>query len=332
MPSSKITGVGMYVPETVVTNDDLSKLINTSDEWITDRTGIKQRHFFKEGEDTVSSMAAHAVQMALDRAGKKAEDVDFIVFATLSSDYNFPGSGVLLQRKLPFRNIGALDIRTQCSGFIYALSVADQFIKSGMYKTILVIGSEVQSNVFEMSDRGRDMAVIFGDGAGAVLLEATEEKNKGILTTKLHSDGRFAEELYLEHPGSRKKVRFTHDMLEKGDLLPYMNGKLVFMNAVKIFPEVIREALAECNLKESDIDLLVPHQANARITVHIQKEMNLPDEKVISNIDKYGNTTAASIPIGLCEAWQDGKIKEGDLVALAAFGSGFMWASALIRW
>jgi 3-oxoacyl-[acyl-carrier-protein] synthase III len=319
MPSSKITGVGMYVPETVVTNDDLTKLINTSDEWITERTGIKERRFFKEGEDTVSNMAAHAAQMALDRAGKKAEEVDFIVFATLSSDYNFPGSGVLLQRKLPFRNIGALDVRTQCSGFIYALSVADQFIKSGMYKTILVVGSEVQSNVFEMSDRGRDLAVIFGDGAGAVVLEATEEKNKGILTTKLHSDGRFAEELYLEHPGSRKKVRFTHDMLEKGELLPYMNGKLVFMNAVKFFPEVIREALADCNLKETDIDLLVPHQANARITVHIQKEMNLPDEKI-------------SIPIGLCEAWQEGRIKEGDLIALAAFGSGFMWASALIRW
>jgi 3-oxoacyl-[acyl-carrier-protein] synthase-3 len=332
MPSSKITGVGMYVPETVVTNDDLAKIINTSDEWITERTGIKQRRFFKEGEDTVSSMAAHASEIALERAGRTAAEVDLIVFATLSSDYNFPGSGVLLQRKLPFRNIGAMDVRTQCSGFIYALSIADQFIRSGMYKTILVVGSEVQSNVFEMSDRGRDMAVIFGDGAGAVVLEATEEKNKGILTTKLHSDGRFAEELYLEHPGSRKKVRFTHDMLEKGDLLPYMNGKLVFVNAVKYFPEVIREALADCNLKESDIDLLIPHQANARITVHVQKEMNLPDEKVISNIDKYGNTTAASIPIALCEAWQNGKIKEGDLVAIAAFGSGFTWASALIRW
>ena len=332
MPSSKITGVGMYVPEMVVTNDDLAKIINTSDEWITERTGIKERRFFKEGEDTVSKMGAHAAEIALERAGKKPEDVDFIVFATLSADYCFPGSGVLMQRKLPFRNIGALDVRTQCSGFIYALSVADQFIKSGMYKTILVVGSEVQSNVFEMSDRGRDMAVIFGDGAGAVVLEATEEKNKGILTTKLHSDGKFAEELYLEHPGSRRKVRYTHDMFEKGELLPYMNGKLVFVNAVKYFPEVIREALTECNLKESDIDLLVPHQANARITAHIQKDMNLPDEKVVSNIHKYGNTTAASIPIALCEAWQDGRIKEGDLVAMAAFGSGFMWASALIRW
>jgi 3-oxoacyl-[acyl-carrier-protein] synthase-3 len=332
MLHSKITGVGMYVPETVVTNNDLSKLMDTTDEWIIERTGLKERRFFKEGVDSVSSMGAKAAEQALERAGKKPEDVDFIVFATLSSDYNFPGSGVLMQRKLPFRQIGALDVRAQCSGFIYALSVADQYIRSGTYKTILVVGSEVQSNVFEMSDRGRNMAVIFGDGAGAVVLEATEETNKGILTTKLHSDGRFAEELYLEHPGSRRKQRFSPDMIEKGELLPYMNGKLVFINAIKYFPEVIREALADCNLKETDIDLLVPHQANARITVAVQREFNLPDEKVVSNIDKYGNTTAASIPIGLCEAWEQGRIKEGDLIAIAGFGSGFMWASALIRW
>ncbi len=332
MLHSKITGVGMYVPETVVTNHDLSKMMDTSDEWIVERTGIKERRFFKEGEDTVSSMAAKAAAVALERAGKKAEDVDFIVFATLSSDYNFPGSGVLLQRKLPFRQIGAVDIRAQCSGFIYALSVADQYIRTGTYKTILVVGSEVQSNVFEKSDRGRSLAVIFGDGAGAVVLEATEESNKGILTTRLHSDGRFAEELYLEHPGSRRKERFNPDMMENGELLPYMNGKLVFVNALKYFPEVIREALADCNLKDSDIDLLIPHQANARITTAVQKEMKLPDEKVVSNIDRFGNTTAASIPIGLCEAWEQGRIKDGDLIAIAAFGSGFMWASALIRW
>ena len=332
MPASKVIGVGMYVPDNLVTNEDLTKVMDTTNEWIIERTGIKERRFFVEGKDTVSSMAVAATEQALERAGKKPEDIDFIVFATLSSDYNFPGSGVLLQRKLPFRNIGAIDIRTQCSGFIYALSVADQFIKSGMYKTILVVGSEVQSNVFELTDRGRNMSVIFGDGAGAVVLEATNEPNKGILTTKLHSDSKFAEELYLEHPGSRRKVRFSPDMMEKGELLPYMNGKLVFMNALKYFPEVVREALAEVNLKESDIDLFVPHQANARITQAVQKEMGFPDEKVVSNIDRYGNTTAASIPIALCEAWQDGRIKEGDLVALAAFGSGFLWASALIRW
>lgn len=332
MIRSKITGVGKYLPEQVVTNNDLSKLMDTTDEWIIERTGIKERRFFKEGEDSVSSMGAKAAEMALERAGKKPEDVDLIVFATLSSDYNFPGSGVLLQRKLPFRQIGALDVRAQCSGFIYGLSIADQYIRTGTHKTVLVVGSEVQSNVFEMSDRGRNMAVIFGDGAGAVVLEATEEEGKGILTTKLHSDGRFAEELYLEHPGSRRKQRFSPDMMEKGELLPYMNGKLVFVNALKYFPEVIREALADCNLKEEDIDLLVPHQANARITAAVQKEFNMPDEKVVSNIEKYGNTTAASIPIGLCEAWEEGRIKDGDLIAIAGFGSGFTWASALIRW
>ncbi|MBP6731487.1 MAG: ketoacyl-ACP synthase III [Chitinophagales bacterium] len=329
---SKIIGVGMYVPEEVVTNDDLSKMMDTSDEWIIERTGIKERRFFKEGVDSVSSMGAKAAEQALERAGKTPQDIDLIVMATLSSDYNFPGSGVLVQKLLPFRQIPAFDVKAQCSGFIYALSVADQFIKTGMYKNALVIGSEVQSNVFERSDRGRNMAVIFGDGAGAVVLEATSEENKGILTTKLHSDGKFAEELYLEHPGSRRKERFTPDMLEKGELLPHMNGKLVFVNALKYFPEVIREALTECNLKDEDIDLLIPHQANARITVAVQKEMNLPDSKVVSNIDRFGNTTAASIPIALCEAWEEGRLKEGDLIAIAAFGSGFMWASALIRW
>ena len=332
MLHSKITGVGMYVPETVVTNADMSKFMDTSDEWIIERTGIKERRFFKEGTDTVSKMGARAAAQALERAGKTAEEVDFILFATLSPDYYFPGSGVLMQRELPFRNIGALDIRGQCSGFIYALSVADQFIKTGMYKTILVVGSEIQSNIFEMSDRGRNMAVIFGDGAGAVVLEATTEGNKGILTTKLHSDGSQAEELFLEHPSSNLKKRLNHEMIDNGAMLPHMNGKLVFINALKYFPEVIREGLAEVNLKEEDIDLLVPHQANARITVALQKEMNIPDEKVVSNIHKYGNTTAGSIPIALCEAWEEGRVKENDLIVLAAFGSGFMWGSAIIRW
>lgn len=322
----------MYVPETVVTNADMSKFMDTSDEWIIERTGIKERRFFKEGTDTVSKMGARAAAQALERAGKTAEEVDFILFATLSPDYYFPGSGVLMQRELPFRNIGALDIRGQCSGFIYALSVADQFIKTGMYKTILVVGSEIQSNIFEMSDRGRNMAVIFGDGAGAVVLEATTEENKGILTTKLHSDGSQAEELFLEHPSSNLKKRLNHEMIDNGAMLPHMNGKLVFINALKYFPEVIREGLAEVNLKEEDIDLLVPHQANARITVALQKEMNIPDEKVVSNIHKYGNTTAGSIPIALCEAWEEGRVKENDLIVLAAFGSGFMWGSAIIRW
>lgn len=332
MPYSKITGLGFYVPETIVTNDDLSKVMDTTNEWIIERTGIQQRRFYKEGVDTVSSMGMRAAQIAMDRAGKVAADIDMVVFATLSPDYNFPGSGVLLQRKLGLKQIPCFDVRQQCSGFIYALSLADQYIKTGAAKTVLVVGSEIQSNVMELSNRGRNMAVIFGDGAGALILEAHEEKGKGFLSTHLHADGRFAEELFLEHPGSRLKKRVTPEMIAEGKLLPYMNGKLVFMNAVKYFPEVIRESLTANNLQDSDIDLLVPHQANGRITLAIQKEFNLPDEKVVSNIHKYGNTTAASIPIALTEAWQEGRVKEGDLVCMASFGSGFTWASALIRW
>jgi len=332
MPYSKIAGLGFYVPETVVTNEDLSKVMDTSNEWIIERTGIEERRFFTEGEDTVSGMAAKAATVALERAGKTAEEVDAIVFATLSPDYTFPGSGVLLQRLLGVTRIPCIDVRAQCAGFIYALSIADQYIKSGTYKTVLVVGSEVQSNVMETSDRGRNMAVIFGDGAGAAVLVAHEEKGKGLLSTHLHSDGRFAEELMLQHPGSQLKTRLTPEMIDNGALLPVMNGKLVFIHALKYFPEVIREALAHNNLQESDIDLLVPHQANARITEAVRKEMNMPVEKVVSNIHKYGNTTAASIPIALTEAWQEGRIKEGDLICIAGFGSGFMWGSALIRW
>jgi 3-oxoacyl-[acyl-carrier-protein] synthase-3 len=333
MPSfSKIFGLGFYVPENVVTNDDLSKMMDTTDEWIIERTGIKERRFFTEGKDTVSLMGVRAAEIALKRAGKSAVDVDMIVFATLSPDYYFPGCGVLVQREMGMRQIPCFDVRQQCSGFIYALSLADQYIKSGTIKTALVIGSEIQSNVMELSDRGRNMSVIFGDGAGACVLEAHGESGKGILSTHLHSDGKYAEELMLQHPGSSRKKRVTEEMIENGELLPNMNGKLVFMNAVKYFPEVIREALSYNNLKESDIDLFVPHQANQRITAAIQKEFGLSDEKVVSNIHKYGNTTAASIPIAFTEAWEAGRIKEGDLLCLASFGSGFTWASALIRW
>lgn len=329
---SKITGLGFYVPENVVTNDDLSKLMNTTDEWIIERTGIKERRFFTEGKDSVSNMGVRAATIALDRAGKNPADVDMIVFATLSPNYYFPGCGVLVQREMEMRQIPCFDVRQQCSGFIYALSLADQYIKTGSVKTVLVIGSEIQSNVMEISDRGRNMSVIFGDGAGACVLESHTEAGKGILSTHLHADGKYAEELMLQHPGSNKKIRVTEEMITNGELLPNMNGKLVFMNAVKYFPEVMREALAYNNLQESDIDLLVPHQANQRITHAIQKEFGLPDEKVVSNIHKYGNTTAASIPIALTEAWEAGRVKEGDLLCFASFGSGFTWASALVRW
>lgn len=329
---SKITGLGFYVPENIITNADLEKMMDTSNEWIIERSGIQERHFFTEGKDTVATMAAEASKMALKNAHLEAKDIDFIIFATLSPDYNFPGSGVLLQRMLPFKEIGALDVRAQCSGFIYALSIADQYIKTGMYKNILVIGSEVQSNILELSTRNRNFAVLFGDGAGAAVVQATQDENHRILSTHLHSQGQYAEDLFLEHPGSRLKDRMNPKIIEEGKHLPFMQGQAVFKHAVVRFPEAIREALQANGYTEQDLDLLVPHQANLRITKYIQQLMNLPDEKVVSNIQKYGNTTAASIPIALTEAYQEGRIKSGDLVCLAAFGSGFTWASALIRW
>jgi 3-oxoacyl-[acyl-carrier-protein] synthase III len=254
------------------------------------------------------------------------------VFATLSPDYNFPGSGVLLQRELPFREIGALDVRTQCTGFIYGLSIADQFIKTGMYQNVLVVGSEIQSNVFEMSTRGRDFAVLFGDGAGAVVVQRADKPEQKILSTHLHSEGKYAEDLILEHPGSNLKDRMNPKLIEEGKHLPFMRGNAVFKHAVSRFPEVILEALTANNLTIQDIDMLVPHQANLRISKAIQEKLGLPDEKVYNNIQKYGNTTAATIPICLAELWEAGRLKEGDLICLAAFGSGFTWASALIRW
>jgi len=332
MHYSKITGLGFYVPENIVRNADLEKLMDTSNEWIIERSGIQERRFFTEGKDTVATMGKEAAAMALANAGIGAEDIDFIIFATLSPDYNFPGSGVLLQRMLPFREIGALDVRAQCSGFIYALSIADQYIKSGMYKNILVIGSEVQSNILELSDRGRNFAVLFGDGAGAAVVQATQDPAHRILSTHLHSQGQYAESLFLEHPGSRLKNRMTEELISEGKHLPYMEGQAVFKHAVQRFPEVIKEALDANGFQPEEISLLVPHQANLRITKYVQQTLKMPDEKVYSNIQRYGNTTAASIPIALTEAWQEGKVKSGDLVCLAAFGSGFTWASALIRW
>lgn len=332
MRNSKIAGVGHYVPGNVVTNKDLEKLMDTSDEWIRERTGIVERRYFQEGVDTTANMGAAAARKALQMAGLEAKDIDLIVFATLSPDYIFPGSGVLVQRELGLKDIPALDVRNQCSGFIYALSVGDQFIKTGMYDNVLIIGSEIHSSGLDFSDRGRGVSVIFGDGAGAVVLTPSQSNDKGILSTHLHADGEFAEELAVTAPNSNKKERLTHEMIDDGSIYPYMNGNLVFKHAVTRFPEVIEEALNKNGYKPEDIDLLVPHQANLRITSYIQQKMGLPADKVMSNIQKYGNTTAASVPIALSEAYEEGRIKEGDLVCLAAFGSGFTWGSALIRW
>ncbi|MDX2003574.1 MAG: beta-ketoacyl-ACP synthase III [Chitinophagales bacterium] len=330
MKRAKITGVGYYVPEQVVTNDELTQYMETSDEWIQERTGIKQRRFFKEGVDTVSQMGSNAAKMAMERAGVKPADIEMVIFATLSPNYYFPGSGVLLQRELGLREIAVFDIRQQCSGFIYGLSLADQYIRTGTYKTILLVGAEIQSNIMELSDRGRTMSVIFGDGAGAVVIQASDEP--GILSTHIYADGTFAEELMQQHPSSNGKTRLTAEMLTDGSMLPYMNGKLVFKHAVVRFPQVIREALTVNGFTEKDIDLLIPHQANIRIAEAVQKDLGLSDGQVFNNIEKYGNTTAASIPIALAEAWEAGKVKQGDLVCLAAFGSGFTWGSALMRW
>ena len=306
--------------------------MDTSDEWIRERTGIVERRYFQEGVDTTANMGAEAARRALKKAGLEAKDIDMIIFATLSPDYVFPGSGVLLQRELGLKEIPALDVRNQCSGFIYALSVGDQFIKTGMYDNVLVVGSEIHSSGLDFSTRGRGVSVIFGDGAGAAVLTPSESNDRGILSTHLHADGEFAEELAVLAPGSNKKDRLTHEMLDNGDIFPYMNGNIVFKHAVTRFPEVIQEALQKNGYKPEDIDMLIPHQANLRITSYIQQKMGLPAERVFSNIHKYGNTTAASVPIALSEALEEGRIKDGDLVCLAAFGSGFTWASALIRW
>ncbi|HCQ12124.1 3-oxoacyl-ACP synthase III family protein [Flavobacterium sp.] len=332
---SKISGLGFYVPENVVTNDDLSKIMDTNDEWIQERTGIKERRHIIRGEDTTTTMGVKAAEIAIQRSGVAKEDIDFIVFATLSPDYYFPGPGVLVQRDLGLKTVGALDVRNQCSGFIYALSVADQYIKTGMYKNILIIGSEVHSTGLDMTDRGRGVSVIFGDGAGAAVLSREEDLSKGILSTHLHSEGLHAEELIVKAPGMGD--RWVTDIIADNDpsddsYFPYMNGQFVFKNAVVRFSEVIMEGLTANNLQVSDIDMLVPHQANLRISQFIQQKFKLSDDQVFNNIQKYGNTTAASIPIALTEAWEQGKIKEGDTLVLAAFGSGFTWASAIIKW
>lgn len=348
MYRSKIAGIGYYVPDNTYTNDDLSRFMDTNDAWIQERTGIKERRFADRYTETTTTMGVEAAKVAIARAGISTQDIDFIIFATLSPDYYFPGCGVLLQREMKMKEVGALDIRNQCSGFVYALSVADQFIKTGMYKNILVVGSEKHSFAMDFNTRSRNVSVIFGDGAGAVVLQPADQDGQGILSTHLHSDGADAEILAMLYPGSHANkwqtdkppfpdqelggLFLTPEQLSSGAALPYMDGPAVFKKAVVKFPEVIKEALAANQLQAEDIDLLVPHQANLRISQYVQQVLKLPDEKVFNNIQKYGNTTAASVPIALCEAWEAGKVKDGDLICLAAFGSGFTWASALIRW
>ncbi len=333
MTYSQITGLGYYVPKQVVTNDDLTQLMDTSDAWIQERTGIRERRYFTYGEETNASMATAASRMALEKAGLQPSDVELIVYATLSPDYYFPGSAFLMQRELGLVGTAVIDVREQCSGFVYALSIADQFIKTGMYKTALVVGSEIQSSLMNKTTEGRGVAVIFGDGAGAAVLQATDDVNHRVLSTHLHADGRYAEDLYLKDPGSSRAYKWiTNETLTDGGLNVVMNGNTVFKHAVVRFAEVINEALAKNGYTTQDLSLLVPHQANIRISDYVRNQMGLGEDRVFNNIQKYGNTTAASIPIALAEAHEAGKIKSGDLVCLAAFGSGFTWASALIKW
>ena len=338
----------MYVPSNVVSNDDLTKIMDTSDQWIQERTGIKERRYATRFEETTSTMGVEAAKIAMERANVTADQIDFIVFATLSPDYYFPGCGVLVQRALKMKEVGALDIRNQCSGFIYALSVADQFVRTGMYKNVLVVASETHSYGLDFTTRGRNVSVIFGDGAGAVVLQPSED-DRGILSTHLHSDGNDAELLAMVNPGfhagkfdEAKKPEepdapyggmfITKKMLDEDDMYPNMDGQAVFKKAVVKFPEVIMESLAANGMKTSDLKMVIPHQANLRISQFVAHTLKLKPEQVYNNIQKYGNTTAASIPIALCEAWEAGMIKEGDIVCLAAFGSGFTWASALLKW
>ncbi|MGB3006587.1 MAG: beta-ketoacyl-ACP synthase III [Chitinophagaceae bacterium] len=354
MFKSKIAGIGKYVPANVVTNNDLLKYMETSDEWIQERTGIKERHYAHRTDETTTTMAVEAAKVAIERAGITPQDIDFIIFATLSPDYYFPGCGVLLQRALKMKEIGALDVRNQCSGFLYGLSIADQFIKTGMYKNILLVGAEKHSYGLDFTTRGRNVTVIFGDGAGAVVLQPADTAsgsgaNQGILSTHLHSDGESAEILAQYNPGCHAnhwkpekfadfddaeiaQMFFSHKMIDNNQVFPTMDGPAVFKKAIVKFPEVIVEALTANNLQLSDLNLLIPHQANLRISQFVQLKLKLRDDQVYNNIQYYGNTTAASIPIALCEAWEKGLVKDGDLICLAAFGSGFTWASALMRW
>ena len=331
MPNPYISGTGFYLPPRIVTNDELSSYMDTTDEWIQERTGIKERRYVEKGVGP-SDLAIPATEQALKAAGLTVSDIDFIIFATSTPDFYAPGSGCVLQEKMGFNEIGALDIRVQCSGFIYGLSIAEQYIRTGNFKNILLIGAEVQSTAMNLTDEGRDTAIIFGDGSGAAIISATEE-NKGILSTHMHSEGKYLKELWLEAPASNAgHPRINREVLDEGKQYLKMNGKEVFRHAITRFPEVINEALEANNLTSENINLLIPHQANLRITQMVQKRLGLNNDQVFSNIHKYGNTTAATIPIALAEAFNEGRIKEGDILVLAAFGAGFTWASAIMKW
>src|SRR5918998_179421 len=330
MQRSRFLGTGFAVPDRVVTNDELSELMDTNDEWIRSRTGIQERRWVREGE-TGSEMGLLASQRALEMAELEPRELDAIVYATSSPDHFAPGNGVYLQRMLGISTIPALDVRAQCSGFIYALSVADAWIRTGQYRHILVVGSEIQSTGLEVSSAGRHVAVIFADGAGAVVL-GPAENGSGILAFDLHSEGAHAEKLWVDSPGSMYHPRVSPEQLEAGRQYLEMDGKEVFRHAVVRMPESVRAVLTETGERLEDLKLLLAHQANLRIAEVMQKSLGLRDEQVYNNIMRYGNTTAATIPILLDECVRNGRLNRGDLLVMTAFGSGFMWGSAAVRW
>lgn len=332
MNRTEIIATGHYVPERVLSNDELKEWWDTSDEWIRERTGIRQRHWVVGGEEAGSDLALLAARRALDAAGMEARELDCIIFATLSPDYFFPGGGVFLQRKLDVPGIPALDVRNQCTGFLYGLSVADAWVRTGQYRRVLLVGAEVHSTGLDFSPAGRDVGVLFGDGAGAVILGPAEDEGRGILSTHLYADGRFAETLWCESDASARSPRISHEDLDAGRQYPRMQGREVFRHAVARMPESVREALAANDLTVDDVDLLIAHQANLRINEMVAKQLGVGDDRVYNNIERFGNTTAATIPIALDECVRSGRLSRGDLLVLTGFGSGFTWGSAVIRW
>ncbi len=331
MPRAAFVALGTHVPDRVVTNDELTRRMETSDAWIRERTGIRERRWVREGTEN-SDLAYEATKKALAKAGWEARDIEAIVYASMTPDHMLPADGCYLNAKLGLPGVPAIDVRNQCTGFLYGLAVADAWIRIGMYRRILLVGSEIHSTGIDVSTRGRDVSVIFGDGAGAALLEATDDPGRGVLSCHLHADGRFATDLFCDAPGSKYHPRVQPAMIESGAIYPRMEGQKVFKNAVSRMPEVLREALEKNGLAAKDLKVLVPHQANLRISQMVQRALELSDDQVFNNIERYGNTTAASIPLALAEAVEVRGIRRGDLVGLCAFGAGFTWASALIRW
>ncbi len=331
---AKISGTGKYVPDRVVKNHDLAERMDTSDEWIRQRSGIRERHWVEPGQ-TPADLAEPASRQALEAAGLEAGDVDCIVLATLSSEAEFPGTSFFLQKRLAVGDAPCFDLRAQCSGFVYSLSAAKSFVESGQFRRVLVVGCELHSTGIDVSDQGRDVAVLFGDGAGAVVVEANEDPDDpaAILEVRLHAQGKHAQKLWIEAPGSGfQPHRITHELIDQRRHFPRMEGRFVFKHAVTRMPEVMLEALGAASVKLEDVDLFLFHQANLRINEFVAQKLEIPAEKVLNNIERYGNCSAASIPMLLDEAVRGGRLEPGKIVSMTSFGSGFSWTSAVLRW